>query len=137
MRLLAVAVVLLLVVAPSATAATPVVKAAMTTSTPTPVVDEPWRWAVVVKDAKGKPLVAKMRLQILFGSLVVGCWKGTAIRQCTGANAGTWIAFKGKKSGTITWPVTSVGQKLTFQAVVVAGGKTLKLRAPVTVQAKT
>lgn len=121
----------------SVVAATPVVKASLATSTPTPVVDEPWRWTVVVKDAKGKPLPAKMKLQILLGTLVVGCWKGTAMTQCTGANAGTWIPFRGKKTGTLTWPVLSVGQKLTFQALVVGGGKTLKLRAPVAVQPKT
>jgi hypothetical protein len=127
---------ILLVAAAPALAAAPPVKAKLTTTTPTPVVDEPWRWTVVVKDAKGKPLPAKMKLQILFGNLVVGCWKGTAIAQCTGTGAGTWIVFKGKKTGTLTWPVLSVGQKLIFQAVVVAGGKTTKLRAPVTVQPK-
>jgi hypothetical protein len=33
--------------------------------------------------------------------------------------------------------VQSVGVRLTFQAVVVAGGKTLRVRAPVSVQPKT
>jgi hypothetical protein len=135
MRGLAVLLVML-VAASSVAAATPVVRASLATSTPTPAVDEPWRWTVVVKDGKGKPLPAKMKLQILLGTLVVGCWKGAAMTQCTGAGAGTWIPFRGKKTGTLAWPVLSVGQKLTFQAVVVAGGKTLKLRAPVTVQPK-
>lgn len=135
MRALAVALVMLVVVT-SAVAATPVVKASLVTSTPTPVVDEPWRWTIVVKDAKGKLLPAKTKLQILLGTLVVGCWKGTAMTQCAGASAGTWIPFKGKKTGTLTWPLASVGPKLTFQAVVVAGGKTLRLRSPVTVQPK-
>jgi hypothetical protein len=125
-----------LVVAAPAGSATPRVKATLTTTTPTPVVDAPWRWTVVVKDAKGKPLAAKMKLQILFGSLVVGCWKVTEITQCSGASPGTWIAFRGKKTGTLTWPAQSIGTTLTFQAVVVAGGRTLKLRKPVTVQAK-
>jgi hypothetical protein len=89
---------------------------------------------VTVKNDSGKPVTAKMRLQILLGSTVVGCWKGTAMTQCSGANAGTWIAFKGKRSGVITWPAESVGIKLTFQAVVVAERKTLRLRAPVTVR---
>ena len=77
-----------------------------------------------------------MRLQILLGTTVVGCWKGTAMTQCSGANAGTWIAFKGRRSDVITWPAQSVGIKLTFQAVVVAGTRTLRLRSPVTVQSK-
>ena len=108
----------------------------MATSSAAPVVDQPWRWTVTVKSAAGKPLPAKMRLQILFGSTVVGCWKGTAMTQCSGANAGTWIVFKGKRTGVITWPAQSLGIKLTFQAVVVAATKTLRLRAPITVQPK-
>jgi hypothetical protein len=119
-----------------ASASTSAVRAKLTTSSPTPVVDAPWRWTVVVKDARGKPLEARLRLQILFGGLVVGCWKGTAMTQCSGANAGTWIAFRGKRSGVLTWPAQSLGVKLTFQAVVRAGTKTVKLRAPVTVQPK-
>ena len=135
MRALVLSAVALALAAP-ALAGPPAVKASLKTTTPTPVVDAPWRWTVVVKDASGKPLQAKARLQILLGTLVVGCWKGTEIAQCSGANAGTWIAFKGKKEGTLTWPLQSVGAKLTFQAVVVSGGKTLRLRAPVTVQPK-
>ena len=131
-----VASALTLAASASVSAATPPVRAALKTSTPTPVVDDPWRWTVAVKDAKGKPLAARMRLQILLGTTVVGCWKGTEITACTGSNPGTWILFKGKRTGTLTWPVLSVGQKLTFQARVVAGGKTLRLRAPVTVQPK-
>ena len=125
-----------LALAASAVGASPVVKATLRTSSPTPVVDEPWRWTVVVKDARGKPLAARMRLQILFGGLVVGCWKGTAMTQCSGATAGTWIAFRGKRMGVLTWPAQSLGVKLTFQAVVAVGKKTLRLRAPVTVHAK-
>jgi hypothetical protein len=121
----------------TAVAGTPAVKATLTAETTRPVVDEPWRWTVVVKDADGKPLRAKMKLQILFGTLVVGCWKRTAITQCTGTSPGTWIAFRGKRTGTLTWPQASVGQKLTFRALVVAGGRTLRLRVPVTIQART
>lgn len=108
----------------------------MTTSSAAPVVDQPWRWTVAVKSAAGKPLPAKMRLQILFGSTVVGCWKGMAMTQCSGANAGTWIVFNGNRTGVITWPAQSLGVKLTFQAVVVAETKTLRLRVPVTVRPK-
>ncbi len=118
----------------SAVAAKHPVRASLTTTTSKPVVDQPWHWTVVVKDGKGKPLAARMKLQILFGTLVVGCWKRTAIVQCTGTSPGTWIRFKGRKRGTLTWPQESVGQKLTFRAIVVAGGRTLSLRSPVTVQ---
>jgi hypothetical protein len=105
----------------------------MTTASTQPLVDTPWRYTIVVKDRAGKALAAKARLQILVGTLVVGCWMQTTIVQCSGANAGTWIPFKGRRTGVITWPAQSAGVKLTFQATVVAAGKSLKLRAPVTV----
>ena len=75
-----------------------------------------------------------MRLQILRGTTVVGCWKRTAIAACSSPGAGTWIAFTGTRSGVIRWRAASVGSKLTFQAVVVAGTRSLRLSAPVTVQ---
>jgi hypothetical protein len=123
-----------LALAATATAATNPVRATMSTTSTTPLVDTPWRYTIVVKDRAGKPLAAKARLQILLGTLVVGCWKDTAMTQCSGAAAGTWIAFKGKRTGVLTWPAQSAGIKLTFQATVVAAGRSLKLRAPVTVK---
>jgi hypothetical protein len=125
--------VLALVLATSALGATPF-RATLTTSTPKPVVDKPWRWTVTVKSTAGQPLPAKMRLQILLGETVVGCWKGTAMVQCFSQTGGTWIFFRGKRTGVLTWPAQSLGVKLTFQAVVVAKKMTRKLRAPVTVQ---
>jgi len=133
MRLLAVALLLGLAATASALGANPV-RATMTTTSTQPLVDTPWRYTIVVKDRSGKPLAAKARLQILLGTLVVGCWKVTAIVQCSGANAGTWIPFKGKRTGVITWPAQSAGVKLMFQATVVAAGRSVKLRAPVTVR---
>jgi hypothetical protein len=112
------------------------VNTTLTTSTSAPVVDQPWRWSVTVTSAFGRPLPARMRLQIVRGSMVVGCWKGTAMTRCSGANAGTWIAFTGKRAGVITWPARTVGIKLKFQAIVVSATKKLRLRAPVTVQPK-
>jgi hypothetical protein len=132
----ALACVAALVLAATANAASSVnpVRATMSTTSTTPVVDTPWRYTIVVKDRAGKPLAAKARLHILLGTLVVGCWKTTAMAQCSGASSGTWIAFKGKRTGVLTWPAQSAGIKLTFQATVVAAGRSLKLRAPVTVK---
>jgi hypothetical protein len=121
------------VLATGVSAATPI-RTVLTTSTPKPVVDTPWRWTVTVRPAAGKALPAKMRLQILLGETVVGCWKRTAMVQCFSPTAGTWISFRGKRTGVLTWPEESLGVKLTFQAVVVVNGKTRKLRTPVTVQ---
>jgi hypothetical protein len=133
MRLLVPVAVVALALAATAVGGTSPVRASMTTSSTQPLVDTPWRYTILVKDRSGKPLAAKARLQILLGTLVVGCWKQTAIVQCSGASAGTWIPFKGKRTGVITWPAQSAGVKLAFQATVVAAGRSLKLRAPVTV----
>jgi hypothetical protein len=132
-RLLVLAVVAALVLTAAANAMNPV-RATMRTTSTQPLADTPWSYTIVVKDRAGKPLAAKARLQILLGTLVVGCWKRTAIVQCSGATAGTWISFKGKRTGVITWPSQSAGVKLTLQATVVAAGRSLTLRAPVTVK---
>lgn len=132
MRALALVALALLLAAPAVAAAP--IKAKLMTSTPTPVVDQPWRWTVTVRSAAGKQLPAKMRLQILLGETVVGCWKGGAMVQCFSQTAEEWISFRGKRSGVLEWPAQSLGVKLTFQAVVKAARQTRKLRAPVTVR---
>jgi len=134
MRHVALACVLLVVLAVPAMAATPSVRVKMTTSSTTPLVDAPWRYTITARSRNGRPVVAKARLQILLGPTVVGCWKRTAMVPCQGATSGTWIRFKGRRTGRLTWPAQSVGVRLTFQATVVAGGRVLRLRAPVTVQ---
>jgi len=122
-----------LVLATPAVAAAPI-KAKLTTSTPTPVVDQPWRFTVTVKSAAGVPLAGRVKLQLLLGETVVGCWKGGAMVQCFSQTAGDWISFKGKRSGVLRFPAQSLGVKLTFQAIVKAQRQTRKLRAPVTVK---
>ena len=122
-----------LILAASAAAANPV-RATLTASSTTPLVGAPWRYTITVKDQAGEPLVAKVKLQILLGTLVVGCWRTMEMVRCSGAKAGTWIAFKGKRAATIIWPALSVTGKLAFRATVVAGTRTLRLKAPVTVQ---
>ena len=121
---------------PSAAASAPV-RAALRTSSATPVVDEPWRYTVTVRSAAGKPLAARMRLQILVGGTVVGCWKGGEMAQCLDGSLGSWIVFKGKRTGVLTWPAQSVGVTLTFRAIVVAQKQTFRLRAPVVVQPRS
>lgn len=133
--LLSVCALSLLLAAASEAASSPV-RATMTTSTTQALVDTPWRYTIVVRNGAGQPLAARARLQILLDGVVVGCWKRTAMRACSGANAGTWIAFTGKRAGVIAWRGRPTGVKLTFQAtVVVAGDRSLRLRAPVTVEA--
>ena len=128
---------LTLVLAASASALVNPVRATMSTTSTTPLVDTPWRYTITVKDQAGKPVAAKVRLQILLGTLVVGCWKSTAMVRCSGAKSGTWIAFKGKRTAAITWPARYSGRKLTFQAIVASGTRSLRLRAPVRVRSSS
>jgi len=132
-RLLVVLCALTVTTAVSAAVPSPV-RATMSTSSTTPLVDTPWRYTVVVKDRAGKALAAKMRLQVLSGSTVVRCWKHTRLVACQNAGAGTWISFRGKRTAVIRWPAQFAGMKLTFRAIVVSGTRSLRLRAPVTVQ---
>lgn len=135
MRALGLALVAL-ALALSASAASPI-KMTLKTSTATPVVDRPWRYTVTVKSGAGKPLAARMRLQILVGGAIVGCWKGGEMAQCLDGSLGQWLRFRGRRSGVLTWPAQSVGAKLTFRAVVRVGGRTRILLAPVRVRASS
>jgi hypothetical protein len=128
--LLALSVALPLVLAPTAEAA---VVTKLTATSHTPKVGQAWQWTVTATDG-GKPAGAKARVQIEVFGRVVGCLKGGQMKQCTGANAGDLMSFVGSKKGTIRWPAESRGVTVTFQAVVTAGGKTTKLRYPVTVK---
>jgi hypothetical protein len=134
MRLSALTFVVVLAVVASATAAANPVRATMSTSSTKPLVGSPWRYTITVRDENGKLLPGKARLQILAGTVVVGCWRSAAMVQCSGANSGTWIPFRGRRTDTITWPAEAAGFRLTFQATVVAAGRSLRLRAPVTPQ---
>ena len=116
-------------------AATPAladVQAKLTTSSRAPKVGEAWRWTITARDG-AKPARVRVRLQILLGGTVVGCFKASAMAACSGAAAGDLLAVTGKRTGVIRWPAQSVGAPLTFQAVVITKLGTLRLRAPVRV----
>jgi hypothetical protein len=132
-RLLVVLCALTVTTAVSAAVPSPI-RATMSTTSTKPLAGTPWRYTVVVKDRAGKALAARMRLQVLSGSTVVRCWKRTRLVACSNSGAGTWISFTGKRTGVIRWPEQFAGEKLTFQAIVVSGTRSLRLRAPVTVQ---
>jgi hypothetical protein len=133
MRLFVVLCALTATTAVSAAVPDPI-RATLSTSSTKPLAETPWRYTVVVKDRAGKALTARMRLQVLSGSTVVRCWKRTRLVVCSNAGAGTWIAFTGRRTGVIRWPAQSAGEKLTFQAIVVSGTRSLRLRTPVTVR---
>jgi hypothetical protein len=112
-------------------------RATMTTSSVRPVAGTPWRYTITVRDGSNKPVAARVRLQVLVGPIVVGCWKGRVMTQCGASSAARWIRFRGKRTGILRWPAGSIGVKLVFRATVVAGEQTLYLRAPVRVRRAT
>jgi hypothetical protein len=128
------ALVLLLVAAVAATPAAAAVKVTLTATTTKPKVGEAWRWTVTAREG-GKPVAARVKLQIVLGDIVVGCWKAGAMAQCAGKTAGDAIAFRGRRTGVIRWPAESAGAPLAFQVVVTASKRTQRLRIPVRVQA--
>lgn len=120
------------VLAGPAAAAAPV-RATLTVTSTTPAVGAPWRWTVKTT-AAGKPVKATVKIQILLGATVVGCWQNGKMQACTGAKSGHPIASRGTVSKPIAWTAQSRNVPLTFQAVVTAGGKTQRLRARLTVR---
>jgi hypothetical protein len=130
--------VLLVIAAAALLAAAPAwattIRIKLVTTTATPAVDQPWRYTLTVRSGSGTPLRARVKLQLLLGTTVVGCWKEGAMRQCSGSTAGAWISFRGKRTGVLRFPAQSVGVRLTFRATVLVQGLRRKLRAPVTVQ---
>ena len=108
------------------------VQAKLTTSSRAPKVGEAWRWTITVRDG-ATPARARVRLQILLGDVVVGCFKASAMAACSGAAAGDLLAVTGKRTGVIRWPAESVGARLIFRAVVITKLGTLRLRAPIRV----
>ncbi len=131
---LVVALVVALAVAVAATPAAAAIRVTLTATTKAPKVGEAWRWTVTARDGT-KPVAARVKLQILLGDTVVGCWKNGAMAQCAGRTAGDAMSFRGKRTGVIRWPAESVGVALTFQAVITANKRTQRLRTPVRVQA--
>jgi len=128
---------LILALAAALVAAAPAsaaVRFTLTTTSKSPKAGAPWRWTVTARES-GKPVAARVKLQILFGDAVVGCWQGGKMTQCSGPAAGDAIAFNGRRTGVITWTADSVGVPLTFQAVVTAMRQTPRLRTTVQVRA--
>lgn len=131
-RALVAAAITVALVAGSVSAATPV-KATLTVTDKTPAVGAPWRWTVKTTSG-GKPAKATVRIQILFGTMVVGCWKGGKMQRCTGAKAGDQIHSKGAISKPVRWTAESRHVPLTFRAIVTSGGKTRTLKTTITVE---
>jgi hypothetical protein len=82
-----------------------------------PRVGKPWHYEVRVTDAAGKPVPARVHLQIVFGGAPVG-----QIGRHRVAN-GVWSETIGA-DGNAPFPARARGVRLVFQAVVKARGQT-------------
>jgi hypothetical protein len=95
-------------------------KAALHAPTHAPRVEKPWPISVRVTDRAGRPIRARLTMRFLFAGVPVGKVDGGRVYTFTG----TWHEPKGEE---ISFPAASRGQRLTFQALVTARRRTVKL----------
>jgi hypothetical protein len=92
-----------------------------------PKAGKPWLYSVRVTDLQGRPIRARITMQILFGGVPVG--KVDSGKTFT--FVGTW---REPKSSPLIWPARARGRPLTFEAIVTARGKTKRLDYAITVK---
>jgi hypothetical protein len=95
-------------------------KATLHAPTHTPRVNTPWVITVRATDPAGRPIRARLTMRFLFGGVPVGKVDNGRVYTFVG----TW---REKKGHAIEFPASSRGQRLTFQALVTARGRTIKL----------
>ena len=92
-----------------------------------PRASQPWLYSVRVTNLQGRPIRARIRMQVLFGGIAVGKVDGGK----TFAFTGTW---REPKAAPLIWPARSRGRTLTFEAIVTARGASKRLDYTVTVR---
>jgi hypothetical protein len=92
-----------------------------------PRAGKPWLYSVRVTDLSGRPIRARIRMQVLFGGVPVGKVDGGK----TFTFVGTW---REPKAEPLIWPARSRGRALTFEAIVTARGASKRLDYTVTVE---
>jgi hypothetical protein len=97
----------------------PVIDVRLTADSHHPRVGKPWHYAVRVTDATGRPVPARVHLQILFAGAPVGQVGRHRVE------SGVWSETIGTK-GNPPFPARARGARLVFQAVVTARGQTRK-----------
>ena len=95
-------------------------KATLSAPTHRPRVNHPWPIAIRASDGAGHPIRARLTMRLLYNGIAVG--KVDSGRVYT--FVGTWREQKGQE---IKYPSASRGQRLTFQALVTARGRTIRL----------
>ena len=92
-----------------------------------PRVGKPWHYEVRVTDAAGRPVPARVHLQILFGGVPVGQVGRHRVA------SGVWRETIGTGRNA-PFPARARGQPLVFEAVVTALEQTVKADYPITVR---
>ena len=92
-----------------------------------PRAGSPWHYEVRVTDRSGKPVAARIHLQILFGGAPVG-----QVGRHRVAN-GVWRETIGTGINQ-PFPARARNVPLVFEAVVIADGQTKKVNYPITVR---
>jgi hypothetical protein len=95
--------------------------------THTPKAGKPWLYSVRVTDLQGRPIRARITMQVLFGGIPVGKVDGGK----TFSFVGTW---REPRREPLIWPARSRGRPLTFEAIVTARGATRRLDYTITVK---
>jgi hypothetical protein len=102
-------------------------RAVLHAPTHAPKAGKPWLYSVRVTDPQGRPIRARITMQVLFGGIPVGKVDSGK----TYSFLGTW---REPKSSPLIWPARSRGRPLTFEAVVAARGQTKRLDYTVSVK---
>ena len=95
-------------------------RAVLHAPTHTPKAGKPWLYSVRVTDFQGRPIRARITMQVLFGGIPVGKVDGGK----TFSFVGVW---REPKQAPLVWPARSRGHPLTFEAIVTARGATKRL----------
>jgi hypothetical protein len=95
-------------------------KATLIAPTHRPRVNRPWPITIHARDLQGHPIRARLTMRFVFSGIPVGKVDNGRVYTFVG----TWRERKGQE---IEFPSASRGQRLTFQALVTARGRTIKL----------
>jgi hypothetical protein len=95
-------------------------KATLIAPTHHPRVSRPWPITVHARDTAGHAIRARLTMRFLYNGFPVGKVDNGRVYTFLG----TWREPKGEE---IKFPATGRGQRLTFQALVTARGRTIKL----------
>jgi hypothetical protein len=102
-------------------------RATLQAPTHRPRAGKPWLYSVRVTDLRGRPIAARIRMQVLFGGVPVGKVDGGR----TFRFVGVW---REPRDSPVIWPARARGQPLVFEAIVTARGATKRLDYSVSVR---